>query len=245
MRSSKFIIGMTLIALMGCAKKNSVTEKMEEAIEAPKINFEKAALANVELGLGYLSQGQVSRSKEKLIHALKLGPKLAETHSAMGYFFEHTGEIVSAEKEYRRAIQLSRDIGGVYNNYGAFLCRQERYKQADEAFQKALTDNAYPHTAALYANAGSCAAQAGHITEAETYFLTAFRRDSQRVDMLLRLAELAIQRNEAELARNFLKQYRQHTKITPQLLKLEIQVAKLLNEEDAVASAELQLKGLF
>ena len=58
-------------------------------------NAGDAAKTNVELGLEYLSQGQVARAKSKLIHAAKLSPNLPEAHSALAYFYERAGDMRS------------------------------------------------------------------------------------------------------------------------------------------------------
>ena len=107
-------------------------------------DYEKAALANVELGLGYLAQGQVVRAKAKLTHALQLAPHLAEGYSAMGYFWEMTGEIKDAEKYHKKAIRLATQAGDVYNSYGTFLCRRSRFAEAEQAVERALIDKTYP-----------------------------------------------------------------------------------------------------
>ena len=52
-----------------------------------------AALVNVDLGLGYLAQGQVERAKSKLNHAITIAPNIPETHSAYIYPFEGSVEI--------------------------------------------------------------------------------------------------------------------------------------------------------
>src|SRR5207244_1806608 len=105
--------------------------------------IERTALLNVELGLGYLEQNQRARAKSKLIYALELAPNLPETKGAMAYFQEMVGELKEAEKLHKNAIQLAKYKGAQYNNYGAFLCRQARYSEADKAFQQAINDKHY------------------------------------------------------------------------------------------------------
>lgn len=151
---------------------------------AKQTKAEQTALLNVELGLGYLEQNQRARAKTKLTHAIALAPKLPQTHSAMAYFRENVGDYQEADRLYKQAIKLStHNKGAVYNNYGAFLCRQTQYIAADQAFLQALQDKAYARTAEVYENAGLCALKSSKtelVQKAQTYLRQAIQHDPTR-----------------------------------------------------------------
>lgn len=140
----------------------------------------KAALVNVELGLNYLSQDQIPRAKQKLMHAIHLANSSVEPHSALAYFFEKVGDFKEAEREHKSALRLGGMKGALYNNYGAFLYRQNRFDEAKHAFARALQDKRYEHTAEVYENAGLCALKLNDYQQAENYFDTAIRQDPKR-----------------------------------------------------------------
>lgn len=212
-------------------------------------DYQKAALINVELGLGYLAQGQVTRAKTKLAHALKLAPNLPETHTAMAYFMEMVSDHKDAEREHKKAVSLSSGKGAVYNNYGAFLCRRGRYKEADESFRYALEDKAYARTAEVYENAGLCALkwtdqQTAQLKAAE-YLTTAIHRDPSRSSAVLELAALNLKQGKASEAKDLLSRYKSVAEPNARSLWLGIQVAKALKDEESVSSQALTLKNLF
>lgn len=247
----KFIKSFVVVFLVmgSCACKNTDAKKRDDrgrpSVSFPKPEYRKAALTNVELGLGYLSQGQVVRAKSKLTQAIKLAPEIPETHSAMSYFLEMTGEYREAEKQHRKALRLSDSKGAVYNNYGAFLCRRGRFKEADRAFNEALEDKEYSRTAEVYENAGLCAVRAATVDKARHYLSTAVRRDPHRASAMLELADLDVREAKFTDARQLLDRYRHISEPTARSLWLGIQTSRALGDSNRMASEALLLKSLF
>jgi type IV pilus assembly protein PilF len=251
------IIGLLCVGISGSAwaasnasSSESQTESshhsdLKTMLDPVKADPHKAALINIELGLGYLEQGQVSRAKTKFIRALKLAPRVSETHSAMSYFWEMTGEFKDAEKEHKKAISFSTMKGAVYNNYGAFLCRRDRLKEADHAFLQALQDKQYAHTAEIYENAGLCAVKADNLSKAKEYFQTSIVRDPRRSTVLIELADLNLKTGQLQEARGCLERYRAMSEPTARSLWVGIQIARMLKEDNRVAGQALLLKNLF
>ncbi len=248
------IIGCSLVALCSCVKSSdkSAAENGQSLATASNLSrervgsdYQRAALTNVELGLGYLSQGQVARAKTKLTHAIKLAPKSAETHSAMAYFLEMVSDFKEAEREHKKAVSLRLSNGAVYNNYGAFLCRRNRYKEADQAFHQALEDKDYARTAEVYENAGLCAIKSTDLDAAASYLATAIQRDPNRGTAILELVALDLKQEKFNHAKALLAQYKNVAQPSARSLWLGIQLAKASNDENAMASQALLLKNLF
>lgn len=237
-----WFVTIALFGLMSCGK--STTSKSEVSTEleqtrttkvlsndtAGTVDYYRAALVNVELGMGYLAQGQVTRAKTKLTHALKLAPKIPEPHSAMAYFLEMTGEFKDAEREHKKAISLSAQ-GAVYNNYGAFLCRRDRLKEADQAFHAAIADKNYVRTAEVYENAGLCALKWPDDSKATEYLTTAVRRDPNRASALLELAALSVKQQKFEEAKAWLNRYHAIAEPNERSLSLESGLRKKYDQK--------------
>ena len=145
-----------------------------------KPDMAKASFYNVQLGLGYLNQGDRPRAKRKLLTALKQQPNSPDANSAMAYYFEQTKELTQAKQYYLKALSLSANDGAHLNNYGAFLCRRGDYKNAEVYFLKAVKDMEYTHTAGAYENAGLCALSAANEDKAMFYFKKALNHDPSR-----------------------------------------------------------------
>ncbi len=118
-----------------------------------------AAKTTVKLGLGYLEQDQKIMAKAKLNHALALDPRLPEAHSAMAYYFEKVGNLREAEYKHKKAIRLADKKGAFYNNYGAFLCNNARFIEAEETFLVALKDPLYEGIGQVKENIKACRLQ--------------------------------------------------------------------------------------
>lgn len=162
----------------------------KEEPTAKKPDLHKAASFNVQLGLGYLKQGDRSRAKKKLLTAFHQEPQSPDVNAALAYYFEQSSELDEAKKYYLKAIALSSNGGAQLNNYGTFLCRQGEYKNADTYFMKAVQDIQYVHTAGAYENAGLCAMEIPDVEKAKKYFTNALKHDPSKRESLYELVKL-------------------------------------------------------
>jgi type IV pilus assembly protein PilF len=240
------LIAVLAVSLVSCADKADNTAKIDNLTTdaTGKPNYEAAALLNIEMGQKYLAQGQVSRAKKKFVHALELKPKLPEAHSAIAYFYETVGDKKEAEAHHLEAIKYGAGKGRFYNNYGTYLCRQKRSKEADRAFNKALLDKQYPKTAEVYENAGLCALQYDE-AKAREYLQSSLQHDPHRGLAALELANMEMKVNNPNSALRYLNMFKQTNQPTAKSLWISIQALRKLNRKDDVASAALQLKGLY
>lgn len=237
-----------LVCVAACGDKTPsppVKEKVAARDAQPTVDLRKAALLNVEMGEKYLAQGQIARAKQKFIHALELKPKMSEAHSSLGYFYETVGDTKLAEEHYKLAIKYAEGSSGRYhNNYGTYLCRQKRLKEADAAFNRAIKDKLYVKTSEAYENAGLCALQYDE-AKAYEYLQTAVRYDPQRSKASLELARIELARNNLLVAKDYVDRYRNNGEISSRSLWLSIQINNKLGNKNEVASAAIKLKGMF
>jgi type IV pilus assembly protein PilF len=154
------LVFLSLMQLLGCAP-----------------DLAKAAKINVQLGLAYLEKNQMSQAKKSLLQAKSEAPQEAAVWYGLGYFLERTGDLKSAEEHYRVALALNSNAGPALNNYGTFLCRQNRYSEALKIFEQAAADPHYLEPAVAYANAGLCALKIPNEGLAKHYFQEARAKD--------------------------------------------------------------------
>lgn len=180
----RYLLIGSCVFVLSC---QSPHEKDEDLSFAQKKDLSKAASFNVQLGMGYLKQGNRSRAKKKLLTALKQQPNSPEVNAALGYYFEQTTELDQARSYYLKAINLSSHSGAQLNNYGTFLCRQGNYAEAEKYFLKAVADMQYVNTAAAYENAGLCSMEIPDLNKAKGYYIQALKHDPGRVESLREL----------------------------------------------------------
>jgi type IV pilus assembly protein PilF len=234
---------LLLIALSACTSNTSAPEVAANNIAVPNTT---AAGYNVQLGVGYLQQGDVQRAKQKLLLAQAQAPDSAQVQDAMGYFHENTGDNQAAATSYLQAINLDPKSGAAQNNYGAFLCRTGHYQESVQHFLLAVQDPNYLNTAEAYENAGLCAMQIPDVTNAQNYFLQAVQHDPRRANSYLELAQITFDQNNLAQAQQYFNQYAALTpNMGPEGLWLGIRLARQANDNTTAGRYVLTLQSKY
>jgi type IV pilus assembly protein PilF len=213
-----------ILFLQACQQNTNPPNDVSEA-GIKKKHRSDASSYNVQLGLAYLKQGNIPRSKRKLFLALEQSPQSPEANAAMAYFMEKTGELEHAKSYYKKAMDAAPGRGAQLNNYGAFLCRQGQYSQAEVYFLKAVNDVQYEHTAGAYENAGLCALAIPDDAKAAHYFQTALEQDPTSRQSLYELIKLQLKHGRYEDALTQLEKYPEIVLQSRDILTLAIQAA--------------------
>ncbi len=249
MRHGKVLILLVLLGtVVSCATKNKIKEETQapSLYDLPEtVDYQKAAKFNIELGLNYLKQDQIARAKSKLTRARTLAPHLPEVHYSYAYLLERVGEIENAEKSYRKAISLHSKGGNEHNNYGAFLCRQHSYKQAEKEFLIAIADPDYMNTGEAFENAGLCVMQIPDVAKATEYFEKALRYDPNRPNALIELAIFYYNNQKLARAQEYYSRFVQLSHPTARSLLLGIELAKNEGDKNKEASYRLLLNAQY
>jgi type IV pilus assembly protein PilF len=184
-------LGGVLLVLSACAGSGRTS--------SDGVSDADAAIANMNLGAGYLQQGRADLAIERLERALAQNPRLVQAHSTLAIAYSQIGDLEQAESHYRRAVELAPSSGASANAYAAFLCQQGRWTEAEPFFRRAAEDSDYTTPEVALTNAGVCARDAGSNDRAADNFRAALARNPTYADALLNLMDLSYQ------ARNFLQ----------------------------------------
>ena len=134
-------------------------------------------VAHADMGLKYLQEGDVRRAEKHLQYAMQQDPTSVDVLTAMAYYDEVIHDVSQAEILYQRALALHPGSANAHNNWGTFLCRHGRYREAIIQFEWAIQSPLYLNKASAYENAGLCAALIPDCLRAKTYFQQALVRD--------------------------------------------------------------------
>lgn len=212
------------------------------------VSEKDAAQYNMQLGIGYLRNGDLKTAQAKLEKAIAADSSLATAHLALGVVMERLEDNRAAEKYYRRAVSLDPDDPDTLNALGAFLClKKGETQEALRYFDKALTiplSKAVGNRAMVNANAGLCAKRVD-LERAETYLRAALAADPKYPDALLQLADVTYARGNALQARGFLERYFASTQATPDALWLGVRVENALGATDTARRYAARLKRDF
>ncbi|MGE6648291.1 type IV pilus biogenesis/stability protein PilW [Shewanella colwelliana] len=235
---------LTSIMMSGC-----VTERTYSGTDVPVTEraFDNvtAARQRVQLGLTYLKKGNSEQAKYNLDKALEFAPNLEDVHVALAYYYQSVGEIELTEKSYRDAINASDATGDSMNNFGVFLCQQEKYDQAEEMFLKAVKMPKYTRSASSYENLGICSRKSGDLQKAQRYFGMALNYDPRRATSLIEISEIELELGNYSAAKAGLARYHRVVPESAQSLALGIKIEQGLNDSDAVRKFGILLLAKF
>jgi type IV pilus assembly protein PilF len=206
----------------------------------------EAAIANMNLGAGYLRQGNTTLAIERLNRALQQDPNLVQAHTTIAVAFSQIGSFDEAEQHFKRATEINSNDGNAANAYAAFLCeRGNRWTEAQPYFRRAAADTNYGTPEVALTNAGMCAREAGDPAAAEENFRTALMRNPRYADALLNMMELTYQRGDNLQARAFVQRYLAVRPATAPVLLTCVNVERALNNAAAADRCAAQLRNGF
>lgn len=235
-KSLKALLAGSLLSLMllsGCSSSQPVDPDA-------KTDARKAAESNTQLGLQYMNRGQLEVAMGKLKKAVRNDPSYAPGHTVLAVLYERLGELQLAGKHYQKAVEADPKNGDVNNNYGAYLCKTGKEKEASPYFMKALDDPFYGSPAVALTNAGSCVISSDMLDDADNYLRSALKYDPKFPDALLTMANLKYRQHNNLGSRAFLQRYEAVAPQTPASLFLGYEIETAL-QDDKTARQYLSL----
>jgi type IV pilus assembly protein PilF len=195
--------------------------------------IQAAAKINMQLGLGYLREGNLPISKEKLERARSQDPHNPEIHGAMALLDERLGKDKEADKEYRTALDLDSHDPAMLNNYAVFLCSHGRADEGVRYFEEAATNPLYPTPWAAYTNAGVCMRGVHRDADAAQRFARALRANPAYSEAVYQASDLDFQQQKLADARFRIDVFLLTNPSTPDLLLLAYRIAQAQNDAGA------------
>ena len=237
MNTVRFVaVCLCVTSLAACAGSGAIGARSSDA---------DAALANMNLGAGYLQQGNTALAIERLQRAIAQNPRLVQAHSTIALAYDQAGSLEQAETHYLRATQLEPNNGNAANYYAVFLCRQQRWADAAPYFRRAADDPNYPTPEVALTNAGVCARDAGQAAAAEESFRAALARNPNYSEALLNMMELSFQQRNFLQTRAFVQRYLGALAPSAPVLLTCVNVERELGDAAAADRCAAQLRSGF
>lgn len=205
----------------------------------------KVAISNLNVGVEYLRQGNYERALSRLERARDADPGYAPVYDMLGLLHQRMGEPEKAEKNFKHALKLDKDNAGTLNNYGQFLCSENREIEAEKYFRKAIANPLYSTPEVPYTNLGACVYRHGHIDEAVDYFDKALSLNPKVPSALIKLSEIHYEGGDYVKAGQYLDRYNAISRPSPMSLWLGIRIKQELGDVDSVSSYALLLRNQF
>jgi type IV pilus assembly protein PilF len=195
--------------------------------------IQAAARINMQLGLGYLQQGNLPIAKEKLERARSQDPHNPEIHGAWALLDERLGKDKEADKEFRTALETDSRDPAMLNNYAVFLCSHQRPDEGVRYFEQAASNPLYSTPWAAYTNAGVCMRAAHRDADAAQRFARALQSNPAYSEAVYQASDLDYQQQKLADARFRIDVFLLTNPATPDLLLLAYRIAQ--TQDDGVA----------
>ena len=200
------------------------------------------ARTRLTLAASYFENGQTQIALNELKHVLQIDPSFADAHNLGGLIYMSLGDQASSQAHFQRALSLNPKDSNTLHNLGWIQCEKKDYAQADQFFDRALTNPLYQEKAKTYMAKGICQARAGHAEQAEATLLKSYEYDPANPITGYNLAQLLYQRGDYERARFYIRRLNNSELGNAESLWLGIRVEHKLNNHEAMKQLGMQLK---
>lgn len=190
---------------------------------------QRASAVNVQLGIGYLQQNDLDLASDKLTKALRQNPDSAPANNAYAILQERLGQNDKAEYHYKKATELDPDNSQSSNNYGTFLCRNQRERESEKYFMQALKNPLYSTPEFAYTNAAVCLLKIQEVPQAKKYLGKALFVKSDFAPALLAMGGLLYGQQDYENAQIYIDRY--HLVAPPNERSLGLLIRIALDED--------------
>lgn len=201
------------------------------------INYEKAANDRINLAVRYIQYKEMTMAKSNLELAEKYNPGTENLYLAWGYYYMTVEDYFNAEKVYKEALSKYPHSGYVLTRYGAFLCSQKKYSEADTMFLDAVKIPNYAAISSTYEEAAICSYDQGDRKRTASYFEQAMNYGGNSPSLLYNYAQFSYEEGDYQKADKLMRTFDMFEKNeTAQTLFLKIKIATKLGQ---YSSAEI------
>jgi type IV pilus assembly protein PilF len=241
---NQLIIFLLISALMLSACNTAVGPSSNQNIR-PSPETNDIAKANLNLGIEYLKQGRYEDALESLEKAKAADSSYSATYNMLGLLHQKINKPKKAEQYFKKAISLNSNDSSALNNYGNFLCENNRFEEMLDTYSKAAKNPLYSTPEIAITNAGLCLYNNSRKDEAKIKFQEALKLNPKVPQALIKMSEFSVDEFNYLSARAYLQRYQQVSRHTARSLWLGIQIERELGDKDAVSSYALLLKNSF
>lgn len=241
-KNVRWLIGAAALAVLlgGCASVPSSDETLTSS--ADETSNQKLAQIRLQLAVGYFSQRQIPTALDEIKKSLQADPNFADAHSMRGLIYMEMGESRLAEESFLQALRLAPNSPDFSNNYGWFLCQNNRERESIPYFEAAAKNLSYRSPGRALHNAGICSLKMKDTVAAERYFSRAFELDPANISTNQQLAQIYHDRGDYERARFYIRRVLNAEVMTADVLWLAIKIEHKLGDQAAKSSLATQLR---
>ena len=238
-------VAAALVAAPAAAQRSPGQGDEAPATSASPRDVTTRAKAHTELGSLYFQSGNLIVALEELTIAISINPDYAPAYSTRGLVLFHIKEWDSADKDFRRALDIDQRDPEIANNYGWFLCHTGKVKESIAYFERAIKNPLYQTPEVAFLNAGACYVKLGDIAAGEDYVRRSLRLLPNNPAALLELAQISYTRGNYDAAKQHLQNATRQSEPGAEALWLMLRVERRLGDRQAENIYAAQLRRRF
>lgn len=221
---------MVCLSFLAACETTSSLQKTKVSQQEPDLI--QAAELNTQLAVGYIQRKQYKPARDKLEKAIEQNPDYLPAYKTLAYLYAVLGQTDKAEEKYQQALELKPLDADLSNSYGAFLCTQDKFDEAQESFKVAYSDPFYESAYLAESNAGSCYVEQGNYELGEAFLRKSLRKDPALPGSLISMADVGIKTERYMMARAYIERYNAVKTPTAESLWIQVLAEKNLGAKD-------------
>lgn len=210
---------------------------------------DEIARVNVDLAAEYYRQGRMDIALSNLKKALRADPESVDANVLIALVYSRIDKNKLAREHFETAVEYvssdTADYGQVHNNFGAFLCANGHYLEAQEHFSLAIENKLYQTPEVAYENAGLCALNKPDKAQAQIYLNEALKINPNMPRTLIEVASLDIEMKKYADALSVLRRFHKANDVNSRSLWLAYQAESGLGHNDKAQILLTQLRKDF
>jgi type IV pilus assembly protein PilF len=182
----------------------------------------------VRIAAEYYRLGDIEPALRNAQKAVEEDSGSAQAHNVLATIYQRIEQNDLAEQHFREALSLAPQDAYVLTAWGNYLCARGRYAEAQQAFDKAISNPLFSAPWAAQTRAGICYRRAGNTASAESRLRQALTSNPRYAPALAEMARLDYDRARYKSARGYVERCFQAGGYTADMLLLAMRVERKL-----------------
>jgi len=231
------------LMLSACSLPPAPAQDIQTASDQTSAN--KRATIRLRLATQYLEARQYPVALDEVKQAINIDSTLVDAYHVRALIYMGMNENALAEDSFRTALSMRENDPDVLNNYGWFLCQNQRYAEAKATLQRAVQAPSVNGPVRPLTNLGACEMRNGDMASAEKNLQTAYGYDRNDPAVLTNLAQLSFQRGNMAQAKQYVDRVNGSRFVSAQSLWLGARIARRQGDADTQNALTAQLRSRF
>src|ERR1700732_925195 len=157
--------GEKLLILANEAGANADTVKQKDYLDKLVTAYPNDERAQFNLANDYFAQQELDPAVEHYRKATEIAPTYSPAYNVLGYAYRQQGDYTSAERAFKKYIDLIPNDPNPYDSYAELLLKMGRFEQSQAQYHRALAID--PHFVPSHFGLSAALLYTGKATEAQ------------------------------------------------------------------------------